>query len=446
MNTRTSSSSLRAAAGAIELSIAPGLRLGGFGGRIEPQEGSLDALHVRVLMLQRGNVRVAWASVDSLGFSTALDRAFRERVADVAQLPASHVIVSCTHTHSAPVTMPARGPSGVADVRWIHDEIINRTASLAADLFRKLQPVAEMRTGETVVRGLGYNRQDADEPIDERLLVTALFAEGGRPIATFVNYALHPVVIGARNLKCSADFPGYVCGDIESKLGGVALFINGSCGDVDPTIYRDVGRDAGTVEVIRKIGHTLGDAALAALEHRDAHPTELAIETTRVTVPLDPPPPLEDVQKLHDEFKQQRGTEPIPSDGAARGAMYQLAWAEDLLCATRNGHVPSTLTADMTALRIGPVRVLTFPFEIYSRIGLELRRQLAPQPVMLAAYTHGLIGYVATTKAKQQGGYGAGFSHRYFPELLTGIGIGADDELINRGVQLTHAVDELTRH
>ncbi len=44
---------------------------------------------------------------------------------------------------------------------------------------------------------------------------------------------------------------------------------------------------------------------------------------------------------------------------------------------------------------------------LYSKIGFELRDWLAPRHLTIAAYTHGLVGYATTAKAKQQGGYGA---------------------------------------
>lgn len=423
---------LLAAADKVELIPPPGGRLGGFGCRFEPHQGSLDKLHARILLLEKDDTRVAWVACDLLGFSTALDRAFRQQLAGALAISSEHVLISCTHTHSAPVAMPARGPSGIADERWLRQGVFERVAQRAAALAERMQPVAKLKAGTRVILDLGYNRQDPDHPIDERLLSACLVGADGRPIATLVNYALHPVIIGERNLKCSADYPGYVCSTIESQLGGVALFVQGSCGDVDPRLYRDEGRHAGTASHIREIGARLGEAAIEALSSASGAAADLRIETRRITLPLDSPPLPNELADLQARLGRQRG----------RDVIYQQVWAQELADAIQRGTVPDQLTADVSALRIGPLYVLAFPFEIYSEIGLELRKRLAPRDLMIAAYTHGLIGYVVTAAARQQGGYGPALSHRYFPELLTPIGAGADERLIECGVSLVRALEK----
>jgi hypothetical protein len=421
------SSSLLAAAGKVELVPPAGGRLGGFGCRFEAHRGSLDALHARVVLLQQGDTQVVWISCDLLGFSTTFDQMFRDRVASRLLIEPQNVLISCTHTHSAPVAMPARGPSGIADANWLRTGVFEHVASFAASLREQLRPIAQIKTGTQLVSGLGYNRQDAAAPIDERVITAALMGEGGNAIATFVNYALHPVVIGEHNLKCSADYPGYVCASVEKTLGGVAMFIQGSCGDVDPVLYRDAGRDAGTVTHLRDMGEQIASAAIASLQVSDDPSMELALHSCRITVPLDSPPTMDELVALRASFGEDRTN-------------YQLIWADELMQGLEKHRVPDHLSAQVTALRIGSIYVITFPFEIYSQIGLDLRQQLSPRHVIIAAYTHGLIGYVVTTAAKKLGGYGAGFSHRYFPELLTAIGTGSDELLVKHGVSMLRSL------
>lgn len=433
---------LFAAAARVEIVPPAGGRLGGFGCRFETLTGSLDPLFARILILQQGNTSILWASCDLLGLSTMFDRTFREQISRATSIPVQNILISCTHTHSAPVAMPARGPSGVADERWLHESVFNRVAAAATELNRDLRPVMQIKTGSEIVAGFGYNRQDSSVPIDDRVYAMCLIGEDRKPIATLVNYALHPVVIGEHNLKCSADFPGYVSGTIEEKIGGVALFIQGSCGDVDPVIYRDQGRDAGTVETIHEIGSTIASVALASLKPAESSALDISVQSCRVAVPVDPAPGKSELAQWKAALLKERGKqEVIPKDGAGRAAMYQLAWVDDLERAIRQDRVPDSLSVEISALRIGPVHVVTFPFEIYSQIGLNLRQALSPRHLILAAYTHGLIGYVVTADAKRQGGYGVALSHRYFPELLTPIGAGAEELLTAHGVSLARSVD-----
>jgi hypothetical protein len=48
-----------------------------------------------------------------------------------------------------------------------------------------------------------------------------------------INFGLHPVVLGSDNYLVSADFVGYATTEIEQG-GGVCIFTNGGCGDVNP--------------------------------------------------------------------------------------------------------------------------------------------------------------------------------------------------------------------
>jgi hypothetical protein len=77
---------------------------------------------------------------------------------------------------------------------------------------------------------------------------------------------------------------------------------------------------------------------------------------------------------------------------------------------------------------------------MYSQIGLDIRRQLAARTLLVAGYTNGLIGYLPTDAAKDQGGYGPSSSHRFFPELLTATGYGADAAIVRAATQLLRSL------
>jgi len=56
----------------------------------------------------------------------------------------------------------------------------------------------------------------------------------GKPIATVWNFAIHGVCYGPDNMQFSSDIMGLANTLIESKIGGVAMFINADAGDIDP--------------------------------------------------------------------------------------------------------------------------------------------------------------------------------------------------------------------
>jgi len=72
------------------------------------------------------------------------------------------------------------------------------------------------------------------DSIDPNLGVIRVDTTAGQPIATVWNFAIHGVCYGPDNMKYSSDIMGLANTLIESKIGGVALFINGDAGDIDP--------------------------------------------------------------------------------------------------------------------------------------------------------------------------------------------------------------------
>jgi hypothetical protein len=430
------SARLRASATQIELRPVIGSRLTGFASRLAPSVGSHDPLMAKLLWLDDGSTRIAWIVCDLIGFSTSDDAELRKRVAGRLAMPSHHVLVSCTHTHSGPSSMPFRGTLGQVDRSWLNqtfDAIIDAAATLPGLLCD-----VSLQHATIQAPNLGYNRQDGESAIDERLLVAQLRDDDGRVVATVLNYATHPVVVGEQNLMFSADYPGYATRAAEEAFGGVAIFVLGSAGDVDPVVYRDIGRHAGTFEVARKMGEQLATAATRAIAETGARADRLpiSVEPLTVRVPLAPPPTLSELDAIKQQIKSRART----SNAAAEWEVFELAWASDLERAVRADSVQSFVEAMLTAARIGPMRIVALPFEPYSQIGLDIRSLMSPQPVINYGYTNGLIGYAPTDRAIDQGGYGPALSYRFFPELLTPVGRGAHAALVDASVALLRSL------
>jgi neutral ceramidase len=425
----------------IDLQPVIGSRLTGFAARLEPSTGCHDPLMAKVLLLDDDNTRLAWIACDLIGLSTRDDAALRRLVADRIGSRPEHVVVSCTHTHSGPCSMPFRGQLAQVDHDWLM-RAFDRIAITAGQLVGQLRP-ARIAHATTVVSGLGYNRQDALNPIDERLLVTQLTTDRGEIIATILNYATHPVVLGERNLEVSGDYPGFACRMIEKATGGMAMFILGSAGDVDPASYRDRGRHADSFDIAEEMGSRLATAAIDAIAGATVSSNPpIAIIDQPVTLGLDAPPSDDQRIRLRTELTAKRGpTDTTPTSGQAAWAQFELAWLDELERAMREDlPVPRQLQARLSAVRVGELLAIAFPFEIYSQIGLAVRQQFAPRPVIIAGYSNGLIGYAPTDRAKDQGGYGPALSYRFFPELLTPLAHGADAALTRTAIDLLGAL------
>src|SRR5262249_25903250 len=88
--------------GAAASNITPPLGeniVGGFSP--SPSTNVHDELHARCLVLDDGKTRLALVVCDLLGIHRLVSDEARRIIAERSKIPASHVLISATHTHSA---------------------------------------------------------------------------------------------------------------------------------------------------------------------------------------------------------------------------------------------------------------------------------------------------------------------------------------------------------
>ncbi len=82
----------------------------------------------------------------------------------------------------------------------------------------------------------------------------------GNPIATLFRYSAHPVTVGSRSQVASADYPGPAREVLERNLGGLALFLQGCGGNVNPRV--GIGYEIDCRDTKNRVGLELGGEAL----------------------------------------------------------------------------------------------------------------------------------------------------------------------------------------
>jgi len=102
----------------------------------------------------------------------------------------------------------------------------------------EMQP-ASIGLSQGYLYGVTQNRRAGmgilkSNTIDPHLGMIKVDDAAGNPMATLWNFAIHGVCYGPSNMKFSSDIMGYASDLIEETVGGVALFVNGDAGDIDP--------------------------------------------------------------------------------------------------------------------------------------------------------------------------------------------------------------------
>ena len=126
----------------------------------------------------------------------------------------------------------------------------------------RLQPArVKIATGKAKGK-IAYNYY-AEQLYDPRCSVIQIIDAAGKPMATLVNYAFHPEVIGPDQGIMCPDFVGPLYDRIEERGGGTGIFMNSAQGGMVTADCRGPdGKDVQTWDECLRIGNLLADEAL----------------------------------------------------------------------------------------------------------------------------------------------------------------------------------------
>ncbi|PYJ03182.1 MAG: hypothetical protein DME25_13040 [Verrucomicrobia bacterium] len=241
---------LLAAAGRRCTSPPPNIAHGGWGAQKHEQAEGIDMdLWVTALALSDNIQILTNQRADQI----------RAAVSRATGLPTQNIRACATHTHSGPVPYKSWIEKGYEMVGPWFENVARWSAEAATEALGNLQPV-QLRAGRGAChinsnrraitasgeRFLGVN---PDGPCDREVIVVKLDTPEGKPVATLVNYACHPTIMGPPNRLITPDYPGAMKRVVEQAVGGKCVFLQGSAGDQGP-----VQGFQGDVKVYRNLG------------------------------------------------------------------------------------------------------------------------------------------------------------------------------------------------
>ncbi len=268
-------------AGAARVSIAPrfddlrdGVYLGGFGSyRQRRATGVHDEPLCRAIAIGDGDTTFVVAALDLVGASGPLLQSIREQAARLTRLPATRILIACTHSHASPDMQGLWGGAGAAYETYV----AHRAAGGISQAFEAMVPAAAS-VATTSLGGVVRNRRGWPET-DETLTTLRFATTDGAPIAALVNYACHPTASGPANTEVSRDWCGYAADAVESALGGVAVYVNGAVGDVNPAAD-------GAFEHAASLGEAVARASVASLDAAEPLDGRVEVRTEPLLLPV----------------------------------------------------------------------------------------------------------------------------------------------------------------
>jgi len=437
-------------AGAAQVDITPTtfpvIVSGGFLERTA--DAAHDRLMARALVLDDGQTEVAIVVVDTLIMPRAMLDDIKQRASRETGIPADRMLISATHTHSAPSVMAALGtPVDVAYSQLLPDWILQ--SIVRAHQNRKLarigwgvvrdyahnhcrrwvfrpDRVAADPFGQLTVRAMMHpSHQSPDHigpagPADPDLTLVSVQTLDGQPLAVLGNYALH--YKGANPV--SSDFCGRFGDALAARIGAesltppmVGMMSQGTSGDSMWPDYAqppaDPGLDGYTQAVV--------DYAKQAYDSISYQPW----------VPIRMAERLLTVQRRAPDAARLAWAQAIVEGLAGRKPQSQAevyAWEAIYL------HEQPEVELKVQALAIGDLGITALPVEVFGITGLKIKAQSPLSPTFNIELANGEEGYIPPPEQHELGGYTT------WPARTAGLAVSAEPLLAETALQLLEQV------
>jgi neutral ceramidase len=399
-------------AGAARKSIVPPFptQMGGFTDRVRNFEGVHDDLFARALVLGSGTTKLVFIGSDLMAIDAELVRLVRNQITQKTGIPAAHILICCTHNHSAP-SYYQKTAIGQDDAEpSLKKFLLNQFVSAAIEAERTMVPArAGFAAGS--LEGVTRNRQQKNDVIDPQVGVLRIEERDGRKtIATLFNFTGHPVILGSTNLMLSGEYPGAASRTIEKVLGGVAIPTQGACGDIT------VNRNGDPFLEVERLGRTVAGEVIKRSGLIKLH-EDLALNAASKTLRL-PARLWPGLEQASSALKQgqaalesaRKQNAPAAVTGLLEDKNRVLKMAVAKAQRSDTSKKVTELEAEVQVVRVGDVMFGAIPGELFVEYALELRsrvKQDTGSSFCLVGYANGYLGYIVTPRAVETGGYEA---------------------------------------
>lgn len=406
--------------------------------------GIHDNLYTRSIVVEGADgTAIVLMTVAVVNITEPMMDMIRAGVEKQTGIPFKNIAISSTHTHSGPVIGSPDSSYG----RFF----VGRCIESAVQAWKSRVP-GRIGFGSTEIFGLAMNDRTMNfggMPIDPQAAVIKIEDAEGKLMGVFFNFGCHPSTLDLHNLLFTEDWPYFSIKGIKDKIGSKVIvgFFQSAQGDAKVGYQAElsaVGADmygVRTFEYAEKKGRIMTDAVLKLLP---------SIKTSGDMV----------VRATYDHFNfPRRATYPYTHTEALRWqseASAKLAEKEkmlgikigprtldtykvDLWLANQavdkskvieSNPNPAPIRMPMQAIRLGNTVFVTFPSEVFTEIGLEVKKQSPYKNTFILGVAGDFGGYLPTAAEYLEQGYAVNGSP-FAPECEQVI-IRASHELINR--------------
>jgi hypothetical protein len=384
-------------------------------------EGIHDDLYAKTLVVEKDGTRIAIVSCDLIEISAELAADIRLLAEASTGIPAGHIMISATHSHTGPVILsPANMYGTNENVRDLLADYMKELPGLVAESIIQanvgIQP-ARLSFGRGFEENISFNRRffmtdgtvgwnpgklnpkiiKPAGPIDPE--VGVLYAESvdGKPLSTYVNFALHLDITGG--LEISADMP-FTLSNILGGLKGedmITLFGQGCCGNINHINVKSGEPQKGHAEAER-IGTVLAGEVIKTYTRLESLEVDV-IRARSEIVGLPLAAFSEDELQAALEITRKFG------DPNAAPFMEMVNAFKIVDVSERNG---KPIDAEVQVFTLGDdFAIVSLPGEVFVELGIYIKERSPYPATMVLELTNGSVDYIPDRKAFVEGNYEA---------------------------------------
>lgn len=400
------------------------LMMGGYASRSKPHEGVRTPIFTRALYVEKNGVKLIWTESDLIGFEAEDAERIRTLISEATGVPADRVIVSATHTHSAPAAAAICSPKE-------KDYLENFLTPKMVRAAKRAVETAES-CSMTVVEGrseLAHDRRNAPVPgdgaapnpdvkkavVDYRVPAVAFKRADGSFKAVLIQYAMHPTSWSDQLI--GAEWIGATATAIQKRFGAACepFVLQGAAGNIGSPSRK------APPEEMQRWGDELVEAVAVKLQtEKPLETARFAVESETIAVEYDRFD-ADFIRAKAEEFRKQFASRPDIIEFTIN------PWEKVTLDALKDGTQKEEKIFVQTAA-FGDLVFVTTPFETFSHLNNFLADRLSFSPHVIG-YTNGTFNYFPSKDAYEQGGYepNSYVWYRRFPMKPGGLEKLADD-------------------
>lgn len=370
-------------------------------------------LRAKGIVIQGAGLPIVLVAIDWIGIANESQDAFKSALAEAAHTTPERVAVHALHQHDAPISdfgaekmLIEAGLDPAAFESSFDKEVIRRLQAAIQVSLKFAQPVTHIGTGEAAVESVASNRRilgpdgkaifsrtsstkdstmrAKPEGLIDPMVQLISFWNEEEPLSVLSYYAVHPQSYYLTKVA-NPDFPG-VARFLRQLAVPEALHIhfNGAGANITAGKYND-----GSPENRLILAERMAEGMRKAWEATEKHPiSAVDVGWTVEPVALKPRP---DLHQLEEQMYSE-GYRFLSNN------MIKLAWWK---------RAEAGKTIDISCLKLGPVRVLHMPGELFVEYQLAAKAERPDLFVAMAAYGDYGPFYIGDSAAYGQGGYEA---------------------------------------